>query len=103
MYMKLVQVLHFEMLMTACIENQRAFLSHAVVCLCNWQRSNVFADWSKNLDKPPIFENQRGQRPKKRTCPGKPGHIVTLWTDHLRTSRLNHLVSCVLLLSQWLS
>jgi len=30
----------------------------------NWQRSNVRADWAKNPDKPPIFENPPG-RPDK--------------------------------------
>lgn len=39
---------------------------------------NILADWAKNLDKPPIFENPLGQRPKKRTIPGKPGRVVTL-------------------------
>jgi len=39
-------------------------LSHAVVRLCNWQRSNVLADWAKNPDKPPILENPAG-RPDK--------------------------------------
>ena len=39
-------------------------MSHAVVRLCNWQRSNVLADWAKNPDKPPIFENPPG-RPDK--------------------------------------
>jgi len=35
-------------------------------------------DWAKNPDKPRIFENPPGQRPKKRMCPGKPGRMITL-------------------------
>ena len=61
------------------LKTNKLSLSHAVVRLCNWQRSNVLADWAKNPDKPPIFENPPGQRPKKRTCPGKPGRMVTLF------------------------
>jgi len=64
MYTKLVQVLHFKMLLTSCIETNELSLSHAVVRLCNWQRSNVLADCAKNPDKPPIFENPSG-RPGK--------------------------------------
>jgi len=69
-------------------------LSHAVVRLCNWQRSSVslHADWAKNPDKPPIFENPP-RRPdtgqKKRTCPGKPGRMVTRFLCLLHTT-----VSC---------
>jgi len=51
------------------------------VRLCNRQRSNIVADWAKNPDKPPIFENPAGRPdrgPKKKTCPGKPGRMVTL-------------------------
>ena len=55
------QVLHCEMLLTSCNELS---LSHAVVRLCNWQRSNVLADWAKNPDKPPMFKNPPG-RPDK--------------------------------------
>ena len=61
------------------MKTNKLSLSHAVVRLCNWQRSNVLADWAKNPDKAPIFENPPGQRPKKRTCPGKPGRMVTLY------------------------
>ena len=41
-------------------------MSHAVVRVCNWQRSNVglLANWAKNPNKPPIFENPPG-RPDK--------------------------------------
>jgi len=35
-----------------------------LVRLCNWQRSNVLADWAKNPEKPPIFDNPPG-RPDK--------------------------------------
>ena len=70
------------MLLTSCIETKELSLSHAVERLCNnWQRSNVLADWAKNPDKPPIFENPPG-RPdkgqKKMACPGKPGRVVAL-------------------------
>ena len=67
-------------------------MSYAVVRLRNWQRSSVLADWAKNPDKPPIFENPP-RRPdtgqKKRTCPGKPGRMVTRFLCLLHTT-----VSC---------
>jgi len=56
-------------------------LSRAVVRLCNRQRSNISADWAKNPDKPPIFENpprRQDEGPKRGRVPEKPGRIVTL-------------------------
>ena len=61
-------------------------LSRAVVRLCNRKRSNILADWAKNPDKPLIFKNPPGQRCKKRTCPGKPGRMVTLISWHFHNS-----------------
>ena len=81
MYTKLVQVLHFEMLLTSCIENQRAFFVSCrrtplqlatFECTCGLgQKPGQTADSRKPARTP-------GQRPKKRTCPGKPGRMVTL-------------------------
>jgi len=78
MYTKLVQVLHFEMLLTSCIEANEFSLSHAVVRLCNWQRSNVLADWTKNPDIPPIFENPPG-RPDKGQKRGRVRGNPDVW------------------------
>ena len=41
MYTKLVQVLHFEMLLTSLLKTNQLSLCHAVVRLCNWQRSKT--------------------------------------------------------------
>ena len=42
MYTKLVQVLHFEMLLTSCSEKTNELsLSHAIVRLCSQQCSNI--------------------------------------------------------------
>ena len=53
-------------------------LTHAVVRLCNWQCSNVLADWAKNPDKPPIFENPPG-RPDKGQKRGRVRGNPDVW------------------------
>jgi len=41
------------------LKTNKHSLSHAVVCLCNWQRSNIKKN--KNPDKPPVVENLPGR------------------------------------------
>src|SRR6218665_1772293 len=48
----------------------------------NPDKSRIFhlpgTNWLKPGQNPDISEKPPGQRPKKRTCPGKPGRMVSL-------------------------
>ena len=80
MYMQLVQVLHFEMLLTSCIEIERAFF---VSCPCRRTPLQLAAfECTCGLGQKPgqtaDFQKPAQTKAKKRTCPGKPGRMVTL-------------------------